>query len=160
VDFTENLRSWLAGETFQGRTMLAFGVVAIGALVLVLRSQEPLLRGMLVPLCLLLALLLGYGGLVAFGRSARVEKVVSAYAEKPEETIAAEISKHEKDLNFCELLKKIYPVLIILAAVMVLLAPTPYWKGLGVGLVLLFLATYLVDTGFALRSSRILEALR
>jgi len=159
MSFTDHLQQWLSGEIYQGRAMIALGLVVAAALLLVFRSQAPLLRGMIIPLCLLLVLLLGYGGAVAFGRQARVAEVTATYAESPAEVVAAEVAKHEKDARYCGLLMKVYPFLMIVGVLLLVLVSSPYIKGVGLGLVLLFCATYLVDSGFHSRSTRMLEAL-
>lgn len=124
--------------------MLIAGLLVLIAGIAVLRSNHEVLRGTLVPIVLMLVMLFGYGGFLTFGRPAHTQKVITAMSENPREAVVVEDAKAQKDNKAYTLLKKVWPILIVLAALL-FFAAKPYLKGLSIGLVLMFCTVLVVD---------------
>lgn len=159
MDFIQQLQLWEKSELLQGKIMMGVGVMLLVSAVAIFRSHNEFLRGTLIPLTLLLAVLIGYGAYILQSRPAHVAQSVTLYQQSPQEAVEKEIKKHSSDNKAGNTLLKIYPILAILALLGLMFAPSLYLKGLALGFALLFLSTYLIDNGFVTRSDVVLNTL-
>lgn len=159
MNFTNILSLWEKGELLQGKIMVGVGVLLLIAFIGIIRSQNELLRGMLIPLGLTLAVLIGYGGYILQSRPAHIQQSIASYQTSPSDAVEKEIAKHTKDNQAGKTLMKIYPVLAILAILALMFIPSLFYKGLALGFALLFLSVYIIDNGFVTRSDRVIQAI-
>lgn len=159
MDFTQQLELWEKGELLQGKIMIGIGVLFLIAFVWILRSQNELLRGVLIPMGILLLVLIGYGGAILYTRPIHTKTSIELYEKSEKEAVQKEIEKHTNDNKAGKTLLKIYPLLAILALVALWLVPSPYYKGMAIGFALVFIATFIIDYGFVFRSDVVLKAL-
>ena len=68
MELIDHTTTWAKGDIFQGRIMFAIGIAAVIAAIAILKSNHEFMRGMLIPLALLVVVCGGYGGFLAFGR--------------------------------------------------------------------------------------------
>lgn len=133
--------------------MVGVGVILLVALYCIYRSQNELLRGGIIPLALLLILLIGYGSYILYSRPAHATASIVAYKEDPKKALVAEKTKHITDNKTGKTLTKyVYPALIILSALALFFVASLYSKGMALGFIFLFSATYVIDSGFVSRS--------
>jgi len=142
MDFIEYTNTWAKSEVTQGRIMIGIGILLLVALYAIFKSQNELLRGMLIPLGLLTVVLIGYGAVIMTGRLAYAKESLALY----------EKSKSEA-------LEKENPVLMIISALALLFVSSQYYKGMALGFVLLFVSTYIIDNEFVSRSDAFLPFL-
>ena len=142
LEYTEK---WAKGDSAQGKYMMEIGAVVLIMLVFILRDDNPLLRGALIPLGLIVLILLGYGGFLTFGRPAHLKRVIREYETSPDQVKAKELAKAATDHRAYTRFKKIWPVLIFLSGVGYFLVSTEYYKGLCLGLAVLFLSVLILD---------------
>lgn len=160
MDFIQQLQLWEKGELLQGKIMIGIGVLVLIAFISIFRSQNELLRGALIPLGLLLLVLIGYGGYILSSRPAHVTQSVALYEQNKDEAITKEIEKHTNDNKAGKtLIKYVYPALIILSALVLLFISSLYYKGMAIGFILLFSATYIIDNGFVNRSDVVIKVM-
>src|SRR5262245_6527795 len=95
----QHLHAWVAGEGAQGRVMLAAGLLLSLAFILILKSENVLLRGTLVPLAVLVAMNLGYGGVLT-ARPSTSLKTEAAYRQEPTQTLQRELDKARADEKY------------------------------------------------------------
>ncbi len=153
MDFIEYTNTWAKTEVTQGRIMVGIGILLLFVFYCIFRSQNELLRGSLIPLGLLLVVLIGYGGYILYSRPSHAKESIAFYKKSNEEAIEKEKIKHLNDNKTGSmLLRYIYPILIIISALALLIVQHPYYKGMTLGFVLLFVATYIIDHGFVSRS--------
>ncbi|MGB0369423.1 MAG: hypothetical protein ACPGD8_08450, partial [Flavobacteriales bacterium] len=132
--------------------------IGIGALVLVafisiLKSENELLRGSLIPLGLLLVVLVGYGGYILYSRPAHAKESIALYQKSPEEAVVQETAKHINDNKAGKtLIRFFYPGIILISALVLLLVSSPFCKGMALGFILLAASAYVIDSGFVSRS--------
>ncbi len=161
MDFIQQLQLWERGELLQGKIMIGFGVISLIGFIAIIRSQNEFLRGSLVPLALLLLILIGYGGYILYSRPAHVKRSITLYETSKDEAILKEIEKHTNDNKAGEtLIKYVYPSLIIISAIILLFISSSYYKGMAIGFILLFTATYIIDNGFVNRSETVINYLK
>ena len=158
MDFIQQLQLWEKGELLQGKIMIGIGILLLIGCIAILRSQHLLLRGSLVPLGLLLMVFIGYGGYILYSRPAHVKQSIALYENSKDEAIVKEVQKHTNNNKAGKtLMKYVYPAFILFAAVALLFISSAYYKGMAVGFILLFAATYIIDYGFVSRSEKVLE---
>ena len=143
IDYTT---TWVKGEILQGKIMIIIGVILLIAMIAIFKGENTILRGTLIPLCLVLLALFGYGGFQVTSRPSHIVKVSEIYDKTPDVAIEQEYSKAQKDDKTYRTLKVIWVILIAVVALLYLLFSTNYLKGLSIGLIILFLTTLIIDS--------------
>ena len=157
MNFIEYINTWVQREVTQGKIMIGVGILLLFVFYFIFRSQNELLKGSLIPLGLLLLVLIGYGGYILFSRPAHAKESIALFEKSKMEAIEKEKVKHINDNKAGKnLMKYVYPTLIILSALSLLFISSPYYKGMAIGFVLLFVSTYIIDNGFVSRSDAFL----
>lgn len=147
LDYLQHYVNWANAEIEQGKWMVGVAlVVLIPFLTIILKSSNVLLRGMTIPITLLLAVSLCYGGYLLINRPKSVEVTKMRYQMHPDETHKSEYQKGKSASNDFVILKKIWVVSIIIFCVSYLLVDTEYYKGLLLGFILLFAGLLFIDT--------------
>lgn len=146
MDLLGHTTTWVEGEVLQGKIMFVLGVIALVGFIAIFRSNSDLLRGMLIPMGLVLLILFGYGGYQIFGRPPHINKVANLINENPKYAIEQEYAKAKKDNSAYTMLKKVWVILVIVSALAYLVFSSNYLHGLSIGLVGLFFTTLLVDS--------------
>lgn len=160
MDFIEYINIWTKSEVTQGRIMVGLGIVLLPVFYSIFRSQNELLKGGLIPFSLLVLVLIGYGSYILFSRPAHAKESIALYEQSKSEAIEAEKTKHINDNKTGKMLMKyVYPIMILLSAVSLLFIASTYYKGLAIGIVLLFASTYIIDNGFVTRSDAFIDFL-
>jgi len=153
MDFIEYTNNWAKAEVTQGRIMIGIGIILLFIIYSIFRSQNELLKGSLIPLGILLIVLIGYGSYILYSRPAQAKESVELYQKSETEAIEKEKTKHINDNKAGKtLLKYVYPSLMLLSVLGLILLPKPYYKGLAIGFLILFISTYIIDNGFVTRS--------
>ncbi len=160
MDFIQQLQIWEKAELLQAKIMIGIGVVALFAFIGIFRSESELLRGMLIPLGLILVILIGYGGYILQSRPAHAKEAIALYQKDREEGIKKEIEKHETDNKAGNTLLKVYPIILLLSSLALIFVHSPYYKGMALGFALLAITTFIMDYGFVSRSNTVLEFLK
>jgi len=159
MDFIDYTNHWVKSEVIQGKIMITFGVLLLLVFIGIIKSQNELLRGMLIPIGLMFIILIGYGGFILQSRPNHAKNSISLYQQSKKDAIDNEKSKHINDNKAGKTLMKVYPILIILCIVALLCISNPYYKGMTIGFALLFISAYIIDYGFVSRSDAFLSFL-
>ncbi len=159
MEFTDYTNAWAKSEVLQGKIMIAIGIFLSVAFIAIYRSENQLLRGSLIPLGLLLAILLGYGSFILYSRPAHAKEIIQLYQKNPKEAVKQETAKHINDNKAGKLLIRIYPILMLISVISFIFVSASYYKGMALGFVLLFVAMFIIDNGFVSRSNAFLSFL-
>lgn len=146
MDLIKHTAEWASGDALQGKIMLGLGVLMLVLAFLILRSDHQMLRGMLIPIGLISAIGLAYGGFLTFSRPTHVLKVTELYQKDAKAAVTQELAKAENDHKTYSALLKVWPVLIAISALLLLFITKEYYRGLLLGLVGLFFIGLLLDT--------------
>ena len=160
MNILQHTEEWVKSEVFQGKIMFVIGILFSIAFISIIKSQNVLLKGTLIPLGFMLVILFGYGGFQILKRPTHLLKVKETYHQNSQKAITAEYEKTIKDHKNYSMLKKVWVVLIILSAIAFLLFSKEYFKGLSIGLIALFLTTLIVDSILHQRLLAYLEYLK
>lgn len=160
MEFIEHTSAWAEGEVFQGKIMIATGFFFAAIFVGIYRSEDPFLKGSLVPLGLMMLVLLGYGSFIIYSRPKHAKEIIGLYQKSSDEAIKQEIAKHINDNKAGKLLMQVYPILILVSTIALVFASVPYYKGMALGFIILFISTFIIDNGFVSRSDAFLSFLK
>lgn len=145
-DFFQDYYTWTKGEIEQGKWMVTAAVLLVPVLILLLKNSNIILRGMTLPLFLLFAVNIGYGGYLIMNRSQQEQKVEIHTKSSADEALKNESQKLKKDHNVFLILKKIWVILIVISLILYLVNPEGYYKGLTLGFAIMFVGLLTVDT--------------
>ena len=160
MEFTNFTNDWAKSEVFQGKMMIGIGIFLSIVFVAILRSDNTLLKGGLIPFSLLLAILLGYGSYMLYSRPAHAQEIIRLYQKSPDKAIKQERAKHINDNKTGKVLICVYPLLMLVSIVALIFVSTPHYKGMAVGFALLFISMFVIDNGFVSRSESFLSFLK
>jgi hypothetical protein len=159
VNPAQYLQAWVVGETLQGRIMLIAGILlSIGA-VLIFKSANPLLRGALIPLILLVAMNLGYGA-VLVARPTTSHSRADAYQIEPHQAMERELRKARRDEKYYASARPAWVVLTALSVMLFFVFKDNYFRGLSLGLTAMFFGALLIDSFLHVRLLVYIEALQ
>lgn len=159
MDFIEYANNWAKSEVTQAKIMIGIGILLLVAFIAIIKSENELLRGMLIPMSLLLIILIGYGGYILYSRPAHINESIALYQQSEKEAITKEQTKHINDNKAGKTLLKVYPILMLISVIALFFVSSPYYKGMAVGFAILFIATFIIDSGFVSRSDAFLSFL-
>lgn len=145
MDAVQHFQTWVIGETAQGRVMLVVGILLSIAAFLIFKSDNPLLRGALIPVIVLLAINLGYGA-VLVSRPSTSQSVEAAFRQNENETRVQQVEKATKDAGAFASLRPIWAALIAISLVSFLVLANDYYRGLSLSLAALFLGALIIDS--------------
>lgn len=137
---------WVKGEVKQGKIMLSLGSIILFLGIAFMISENKLFHGMLIPIGLIVIVLVGYGGMQVIVRPKHIVKLTNIYNENPGYAIEKELQKSNKDDSLFKLLKKIWPIGMILSIALYFLFPKPYSQGMSIGFLGLFVTLFLLDS--------------
>lgn len=137
--------------------MMIVGVIIIFATYGIWRSDNDLLRGMLIPLALLIVILIGYGAYILYSRPAHARDSIALYQTSTQDAIAKERTKHITDNKVGNTLLRTYPILMLLSVLVLIFVNDPHYKGMAIGFAFLFAAAFIIDSGFVSRSNAFID---
>lgn len=139
--------------------MLIAGAIVLLATILAWKNGGEMLKGMLVPLGLLVFIAAGYGGFMQVNRPAHATALAERYQQDPEGSRTAEIARVENDCKNYRMMNFIWSTFCIAGIALVFLAGSGTWKGVGLGLIVLSSAGFVVDNFLHHRAEVYLEAI-
>ena len=146
MDFSKQLQLWANGDASQGRVMVVVGILLSIAAILILRGDNPILKGMLIPMGLVILVSLGYGGFLSYSRPQHITKTQELYSQNNSEAVAQELKKAETDNRNYTVIKPVWATLMMIALILFFVVTKDYYKGLSMGLMGLSLFGFLLDT--------------
>ncbi|MGB0403940.1 MAG: hypothetical protein ACPGEG_07575 [Salibacteraceae bacterium] len=160
MEFIEQTTKWGLGDALQGKLMIAMGVTSLIFMFLIFKSENGILKGMLIPLGILMLIGIGYGGFLSFSRPGHVVNASEMYQTKPQLAVEQELLKAERDNKNYSIIIKVWPVSMAITALLLFFFHGDYARGLLMGLLVLFVFGLLVDTFLHQRLEPYLELLQ
>lgn len=159
MDFIRHLHVWVIGETAQGWVMVVAGSLMSIAALLILKSDNALLRGMLIPVALLVAMNLGYGS-VLLSRPATSLQIEASYRQSQKQTVERELEKAKNNEKYYRSSGPAWALLTAGSVLSLFLFRGNYLRGLSLGLAAMFLGALFIDSFLHNRLLVFIEALR
>lgn len=149
MDFIKQLNNWVKGDVIQGKIMIGFVLFFLfPAVIISIRSQNILIKGMFIPLSLLLVINLTYGGYLLLTKTKTTKEIEMGYAKNAKQTLEKELASTEKSNKSYTTFKNIWASLIIISVLLYFISNKDYLKGLSLGFIFMFFALLAVDTHF------------
>ncbi|MCS4304918.1 hypothetical protein [Chryseobacterium sp. BIGb0232] len=145
MDFIQ-LQSWANGDAEQGKWMLSFSVLLVLLFILVLRSENTLLRGMMIPIFLLLVLNTCYGTYLVMNRIRYAAEINQKFKKDAQKTVAAEYRKTKNDEKSYTVFRIVWAMLTIISLILCFIFTADYYRGLSLGFTGLFFGLLCIDT--------------
>lgn len=146
MELIQYTSEWVKGEINQGKILIILGVILLIASVFIFKNTNEIFRGMLIPFGLILLIFFGYGGYQALSSSNHLTKVTESYKENTKNTIQKEYEFAQKGDKSYTRLKPIWALLIVVSVALYFIFSKDYFKGLAMGLIMLFLTTLILDS--------------
>lgn len=153
-----HLHAWVIGEDMQGRVMLIVGGLLLIGIPFILKSDSAILRGMLIPLLVLIAMNVGYGGLLV-ARPLTSAKTEEAYRQNTSATLERELGKARKDETYYARARPTWALLTAVAVLLFFAFNSNYLRGLSLGLTAMFFGALLIDTFLHVRLLTYIDAM-
>ncbi len=160
MDLIEHSNVWAKGEVLQGRIMLFYGILLLVSFVFIWKSNHEVLRGTMIPLGIVICVMFAYGAYLMASRSSFSLKLEQSFKENQVQAANNELARLQQENKTYSTLKPIWVALILASAIMYFLVSGHYWKGLSIGLIVLFLSGLLTDTSLHYRLSKYMESVQ
>jgi len=156
----EHTNNWVKGEVTQGWVMLIGGIVMAIACYYCWKADSAIIRGMLIPLILVMLIFMGYGSSLIWGRPGKAKALTTAYQQNERMTVQEEIQRLTKEGGTYSMTIKGWVVTIIVGIALYFLLSAGYYKGLGMGIAFLGLMALITDLFLSKRAANYLELIQ
>ena len=145
MDFLKQLETWAKGDALQGKIMFGIGLILLIDVIFMLQTDSIFFNGMLIPVSLLTVINIVYGGFLAFSRPKHWLTATENYKQNPAETLKKEWTKAKTDNRNYTMGKMVWLILAPICFTSFFFLTDDYYKGLAIGLAILFIGIFLLD---------------
>ncbi len=146
MDFIEHTHNWIKGEIYEARLIVFFGVLTLVAAFLFWKTgTTPGAKAMLFPLLSVGIMYAVIGGGMLYSNPIRAKEFSKAFEENQTEFMHSEKKRVESFMGWYPKTRYIMAGMAILGIIFFLLWSTPIGRAIGIGLMLMGLATFVVD---------------
>lgn len=146
IDLIKQTSEWAMTDALQGKLMLAFGLVLAIAAFFILKGESPILKGMLIPMALVTLISLSYGGFLTFSRPNHAPKTAEIAKTSVADAVTQELEKARRDNQNYTMIKRVWPAIIAVCALLLFFISKDYYQGLLIGFIGLGFYGMLVDS--------------
>ena len=144
--FFEHTTDWIKGELFEGKLIIVFGLVTcICAILFSKMGTTPNAKAMLFPLLIAGILFIAIGGGMLYSNPKRLVEFRKTYQENPAAFVQSEKDRVEVFTKWYPITRYIFAGLGVLGIVLFLFWDKPIGRAIGIALLLMTIATYVVD---------------
>ncbi len=146
MDFIQHSLNWCKGEFFEAKLILTFGIgVIIIAILFYTWGNTPSAKAMLFPLLVVGLMFSIIGGGMLYSNPKRMVEFPKAYEENPTAFIKSEKARVDEFISWYPKTRYIMAGLALIGLACFLFWATPIGRAIGIALILMALATFVVD---------------
>ena len=146
MEFIEHTLNWIKGEIFEARIIVLFGVLTIICALLFWKvGTTPSARAMLFPLLTVGIMFAAIGGGMMYTNPKRAVEFTKAFKTDPGQLIQSEKERVETFMAWYPITRYIFAGLAFLGIILFLFWATPIGRAIGISLILMGLATFVID---------------
>ncbi|CAM1348043.1 hypothetical protein [Tenacibaculum crassostreae] len=146
MDIFQHTTDWIKGELFEGKLVLIFGIITcICAFLFYKVGTTPNAKALLFPLLIAGFMFVGIGGSMLYSNPKRLAEFPKVYQENPDAFVEAEKERVETFTKWYPTTRYVFAALGVLGVVLFLFWNKPIGKAIGIALLLMTIATYVVD---------------
>lgn len=137
---------WAKAEVFSTRFFIIFAILFLAASAGFWQlGKTELAKAYIIPLLVAGVLLMTIGLGLFFTNKARVTQFEKAYQEDATAFTTSEIARAESTLNEYKVVLKVVPLIIVVAALLIIFIHTPTWRAIGITTIAMMIVILLVD---------------
>jgi hypothetical protein len=146
MEFIDHTLTWIRGEIFEARIIVLFGIlIVISALLFGLTGTTPGAKAMLYPLLAVGILFCFTGGGMLYNNPKRATEFSELYKANPQMLIKSEKERVETFMKWYPVTRYIMVGLGIAGILLFLFCSTPIGRAIGISLIIIMLATFVID---------------
>jgi len=139
-------QEWAKAEVFSTRFFILFAILFLAASAGFWQlGKTELAKAYIIPLLIAGVLLMTIGLGLFFTNKARITQFEKDYHQDALTFKASEIARTESTLKEYTIVFKVVPIIIVVAALLVLSTNTPTWRAIGITTIAMMIAILLVD---------------
>lgn len=147
MNFLQHVQVWIKGDVLQGRWMIGIAlVVFLPSILLVIKNNNAILRGMWIPLSLLLLMSIGYGGFLVSSKPKLMEQTKIQFEKNPAKTLETVLEKVKQANKSYGITKILWATFLVVSVVLYFVFTKDYFKGFTLGLMIMFFGMLVIDT--------------
>ena len=137
---------WARAEVFSTRFFIIFAMIFLVASAGFWQlGKTELAKAYVIPLLVAGALLMTIGLGLFFTNKSRISQFEKAYQQDAKAFLTVEIDRSESTLREYNVVFKVVPLLIVVAALLVMFINTPTWRAIGITTIAMMIVILLVD---------------
>lgn len=138
--------TWCKGEIFEAKLILAFaiGIMAV-AVVFYMAGSTPSAKATLFPLLVVGLMFAAIGGGMLYNNPKRIVEFEKAYQEDPQAFRKSEINRTKDFISWYPITRYIMAGLGLIGVLVFIFWAAPIGRAIGISLILIMLATFVVD---------------
>lgn len=147
MDILNTSIEWAEAEVFSTRFFIVFALLfLIASIGFWQLGKSDIAKAYIYPTLVAGLLLMTIGLGLFFTNKSRITQFQTAYNENRSEFIASEIDRAEKTLKeYKNVVFKAIPIIIILAALMIMFISTPIWRAIAITTIAMLIVILLID---------------
>lgn len=139
-------QEWAKAEVFSTRFFIIFAIIFLAACVGFWQlGKTELARAYIIPMLVAGTLLMTIGLGLFFTNKTRIAQFEKAYTQDASAFVTSETERAESTLKEYSVVFKVVPVIIIVAALLIIFLNTPTWRAIGITTVAMMIVILLVD---------------
>lgn len=160
MDIIKFSMEWAKAEVFSAKMVGLYSLfILLTALAFYLLGKTPVAKAFIWPLAIAGILMIIVSGGLYFSNQPRIEQFQNEYIVHPLSFIKKEIQRTAKSQKDFELVFKILPLIIIIAALLIVFTSTPLWRATGITIILLMVSLMFIDSNTEARNAAYHEQL-
>lgn len=137
---------WARAEVFSTRFFILFAIVFLAASVGFWQlGKTELAKAYVIPMLIAGVLLMTIGLGLFFTNKARITQFEKAYNQDAPAFLTSEIERAESTLKEYQTVFKVIPIIIIVAALLIIFINTPLWRAISITTIAMMIVILLVD---------------
>ncbi|QCW98691.1 hypothetical protein FGM00_00590 [Aggregatimonas sangjinii] len=146
MGFLEHTAIWVKGEVLHGKVMTLLGMVLLLCCFFIWRNGNELLKGMLIPILLVVLITVGFGTMLMTTRPKHLQKLVIASRTNQREVFEKERARAFKNQNAYSKYYIAWAIVLMGGLIFFFLTNRLYCKGLALGILFLAISALIIDT--------------
>ena len=146
MEFIEHTIAWCKGEIFEAKLILLFGIIVlVSAFLFVKLGTTPSAKAMLYPLLVVGIMFSAIGGGMLYSNPKRIVEFKQAYENNPKAFVESEKERADEFISWYPKTRWIMTGIGILGVLLFLFWAVPIGRAIGISLIIIMLATFVVD---------------
>lgn len=146
MEFIDHAIAWCKGEIFEAKLILLFGIIVLVSAFLFFKvGTTPSAKAMLYPLLVVGVMFSAIGGGMLYSNPKRIMEFKKAYVENPKAFVESEKNRTDEFISWYPKTRYIMTGIGVLGVLLFLFWSVPIGRAIGISLIIIMLATFVVD---------------